>query len=201
MWHKFIDGELYVDLKSKEEVDGFLDQCAIRGLRWASGDKANEGTMKKYYGDRMLITYDTYDYINNKRALLISLTGCTDNKQIIKWSDFMNNAFRKEDLRTGDIVKFGGGELGIVISDLGVIACKNGGWIDFNSVKDDLTSSFVREKYDIIAVRRPNEKSACAFDAFGCERGILIYERKEPEEMTLAEVCKLLGKEIKIVKG
>ena len=64
---------------------------------------------------------------------------------------------------------------------------------------DDLTH--VRdEEYDIVAVRRPRYKGDCMFKAFEFELGELVYERKEVEEMTLAEVCKLLGKEIKIIK-
>lgn len=121
---------------------------------------------------------------------------------ILEWSDFMNKEFTKADLRTGDVVKFREGELGIVILELDVIACKNGGWISMNSISEDLISSFYLGKYDIIAVRRPTESCACCFDAMraNAPRGTLIYERKEVEEMTLAEVCKLLGKEIKIVK-
>jgi hypothetical protein len=110
--------------------------------------------------------------------------------------------FTKSDLKTGDVVKFREGELGIVILELDVIACKNGGWISMNSINEDLISSFYLGKYDVIAVRRPNESSACCFDAMraNAPRGTLVYERKEPEEMTLAEVCRLLGKEVKIVK-
>jgi hypothetical protein len=52
-----------------------------------------------------------------------------------------------------------------------------------------------------MAVRRPCTKGDCCFNAFEHNYGTLVYERKEVEEMTLEEVCKALGKEIKIVKG
>jgi hypothetical protein len=125
-----------------------------------------------------------------------------DGYKILEWSDFMNKEFTKADLKTGDVVKFRNEELGIVITDIGVIACKNGGWVNLDGINNDLTSSFRAEPYDIIAVRRPYDKPACSFDAFrhNAPRGTLVYERKEVEEMTLAEVCRLLGKEIKIVK-
>ena len=70
---------------------------------------------------------------------------------------------------------------------------------DLESFNDDLTSKHGSD-YDIVAVRRPIQKSDCVYSAFAVKRGTLIYERNEPEEMTLAEVCKLLGKEIKIIK-
>lgn len=197
MWHKFIKGELYVNLKSKEEVDDFLNQCADRGLRWASGDKANEGVMKKYYGDGMLVIYDVYDSINNKRGLLISALGYTDNKQIINWSDFMRKKFIKADLNTGDVVKFRNEVIGIVNLELKMIIRKDD-WTDLCTLDDNLNN--MDSDWDIIAVRRPLFKHDCQFCAFKKYYGTIIYERPEPEEMTLEEVCKLLGKEIKIVK-
>lgn len=201
MWHKFINGEFYVNLKSKEEVDDFLNQCADRGLRWASGDKANEGVMKKYYGDGMLVIYDVYDSINNTRGLLISALGYTDNKQIINWSDFMDKEctkFTKADLKTGDVVMQRDGTIQIAICELNSFITKNW-WNSWNNFNLDLTHKD-DAIYDIVAIRRPIQGYDCTFHAFDYEFGQLVYERKEPEEMTLAEVCKLLGKEIKIVK-
>ena len=201
MWHKFINGEFYVNLKSKEEVDDFLNQCADRGLRWASGDKANAGVMKKYYGDGMLVIYDVYDSINNKRGLLMSALGYTDNKQIIDWSNFMNGEFTKADLKTGDVILRRNGTVEIVNRELGTFICDNGGWSDFDDIKEDLTSGLKHDEWDIIEVRRPQNKCDCCFNVMNSKCGTLIYKRKEVEEMTLAEVCKLLGKEIKIIKG
>jgi hypothetical protein len=73
-------------------------------------------------------------------------------------------------------------------------------WSDLSGYKTDLTSSYGNKEYDIIAVRRPKVKGDCQFCAFDHNWGTLVYERKEVEEMTLEEVCRLLGKEIKIVK-
>lgn len=117
---------------------------------------------------------------------------------VLEWSDFMRE-FTKADLKTGDVVKFRNEELGIVNGVLEMIPTQDGGWINFDNTKDNLTNKYDKE-WDIVAVRRPKEKNDCRFKAFEFEYGILVYERKEVEEMTLAEVCRLLGKEIKIVK-
>ena len=71
-----------------------------------------------------------------------------------------------------------------------------------DELTDDLTDIFNDEDSDdVIAVRRPKQPYECQFCAFDEGFGELIYERKdEPEEMTLEEICKALGKEIKIVK-
>ena len=119
---------------------------------------------------------------------------------ILEWSDFMNKEFTKADLKTGDVVKFRNGKIGIVNGDLETIIMTDS-WCKINSFNEDLTvQRGCVERFDIVAVRRPEISYQCQFCAFEKEYGILVYERKEVEEMTLAEVCKLLGKEIKIVK-
>jgi hypothetical protein len=113
----------------------------------------------------------------------------------------MNGKFTKEDLRTGDVILRKDGGVEIVNCELGMLICSNGGWNDLKDIKDDLTSVYRNKNWDVVEVRRPKEKCDCCFDAMKIDRrGTLVYERKEVEEMTLAEVCRLLGKEIKIIK-
>ena len=111
--------------------------------------------------------------------------------------------FTKKDLKNGDVVKFRDGcpdTTGIVCVDTGTIICSPGR-VGLDSYNDDLTCKpgYMKD-YDIMAVRRPIRYKDCHFDAFKFECGELIFERKEVEEMTLEEVCKALGKEVKIVK-
>jgi hypothetical protein len=54
---------------------------------------------------------------------------------------------------------------------------------------------------DIMAVIRPVTIEDMSFDAFEKKLGRLVYEREETVEMTIEEVCKALGKNVKIVKG
>lgn len=115
---------------------------------------------------------------------------------ILEWEDFMNNTFTKADLRTGDVILRKNGATEIYNGELGMFITKDG-WNDLAHERNDLTDS-ISSEFDIVAVRRPSNKFDCVFDAFVKERGELVYERKE--EMTLAEVCKLLGKEIKIIQ-
>jgi ribosomal protein L37E len=124
------------------------------------------------------------------------------------WSDFMckkEKAFTKSDLRNGDVVKKRNGDVEIVCVDTNTLICSKCGYNSLNSYKEDLTyggyGACLNNPYDIIKVLRPQDPSDCRFDAFECRKcGKLVYERKEVEEMTLEEVCKALGKEIKIVK-
>jgi hypothetical protein len=77
---------------------------------------------------------------------------------------------------------------------------RKNGWTDLNDINADLTALVGGKGWDIVSVRRPLHKSDCLFDAFEKEFGALVYKRQEVEEMTLEQVCKLLGKEIKIIK-
>jgi hypothetical protein len=198
MWNKFINGELYVDLNSKEEVDDFLNQCADRGLRWASGDKANKGVMKKYFPDRLLVTYTEYDTILSKRGLMAAVCEPTDNKQIIKWSDYMKRKnFTKADFESGMVVECRNGERFLVLRDK---LLDGAHWKNINNYTTEMKkyvkgthSDDIMKVYDTIGVTNLH-------NIFSDENLILIWERQEVEEMTLEEVCKLLGKEIKIVK-
>lgn len=111
----------------------------------------------------------------------------------------MNKKFTKADLKSGDVVLRRNGVVEIVCREANSLILKD----RFNylsNVNDDLTSGLGFAEWDIIAVRRPRNPQECQFKAFDKRYGELVYERKETEEMTLEEVCKALGKEIKIVK-
>lgn len=181
------EGKYVMHCKTEEEARNFIDYLKTTGWYCSWSLSCIYGKNGCFFNNR---NWGSIEYAKKE--------GYT----ILEWSDFMNGEFTKADLKTGDVVKFDNEELGIVITEHKVIACKNGGWINLNNIKEDLTNSFYVNKFNIIAVRRPYDQSACSFDAFrsNAPRGTLVYERKEVEEMTLAEVCKLLGKEIKIVK-
>jgi uncharacterized protein with von Willebrand factor type A (vWA) domain len=112
----------------------------------------------------------------------------------------MNAPFTKDDLQTGDVILRRNGNVEIVNRELGMFICQSG-FNDLDDTREDLTDK-IDDIYDIIAVRRPQDKIECQFDAFTYKYGELVYDRARntAEEMTLSEVCKLLGKNIKIIK-
>lgn len=111
----------------------------------------------------------------------------------------VEETFSKSDLKNGDVVKHNNGEVGIVIVDVDAIIYENGS-MTLGHYRNNLTC-IVNSAFDIVAVKRPSSALSCQFNAFDNALGKLIYEReKKVEEMTLAEVCGLLGKEIKIIR-
>ena len=120
-------------------------------------------------------------------------------KNNFDWSYYMKKAFTKADLKNGDVIKRRHGAVQIICLETDTCICQTGGFNLLSDIKNDLTHKIWSES-DIMEVRRPNQPHHCSFKAFDDKRGILVYERTEPVEMTLEEVCEALGKDIKIVK-
>lgn len=184
-------GDYAMHCKTEEEAESFCEYLNSLGKRWCDGDSYAEDNGWDAHKSKTCYIFNS----NYRRPLKGAINdGCT----ILEWSDFMRDTFTRANLKNGDVIKRRNGWVEIVCLETGACITTNG----FNllsDIRDDLTDK-MGEEYDIVAVRRPLEPSDCQFCAFQHKFGELVYERKEVEEMTLEEVCKALGKEIKIVK-
>lgn len=183
-------GKYVMHCKTSEEAQDFCNYLHNIGKKWQTGESYLTRTNHQLYRE------NTVYYFNQDTF------GCLDTAKefdniILKWEDFTNKNFTKASLKTGDIILRRDGKVEIVNRELETFITPKG-WNDFDEMNKDLTSN-IKSEYDIVAVRRPCEKSDCQFKAFEYRWGTLIYEREEAEEMTLEEVCKALGKKIKIV--
>lgn len=187
-------GRYVMHCTTEEEARDFCNYLHKVGRKWNDNMSYLDDTYYSYHEARTVYYFNTGTLGDMYFATL-------NNYTILEWSDFMNKEFTKADLKTGDVVLRRGGSVGIVNRELDMFITRHH-WCDLDDINDDLTYCINsgNSEYDIIAIRRPCEKSDCRFEAFNCELGTLVYERKEPEEMTIEEICKALGKEIKIVK-
>lgn len=193
-------GKYVMHCRTKEESDVFHRYLDSIGKRWTSGHRYTEWFPGMFRSASEGFAYNFNAGLCDRVQYYRARTEYTilefDNYD---WSDIdMKKEFTKKDLRNGDVIKRRNGSVEIVCVETGTMICKNG----FNLLRDvnnDLTDVFYGA--DIVAVRRPNCPNHCSFSAFDHKMGELVYERKEVEEMTLEEVCKALGKEIKIVKN
>ena len=184
-------GKYVMHCKTEEEAKDFCAYLDSIGRKWCDGVS--------------YIIRTNYEVYEENTAYAFNESCFTDvdwyherNYTILEWSDFMNKEFTKANLKTGDVIEFRNQTRGIVILEFGTIIMDHG-FAKLEDIQEDLTD--VREvDWDIVAVKRPHKTYESQFDAFELEYGTLVYERKEVEEMTLEEVCKLLGKEIKIIK-
>lgn len=117
---------------------------------------------------------------------------------------------KKSDLKTGMLVECRNGEVRLVLGAT-LLAAKTGGGISLDYINEDLTRKN-GNKHDIVKVySEPVQAGGLCADLTWwvgsnfeklLDKSNLLWECKEQvEEMTLEEVCKLLGKDIKIVKG
>lgn len=185
-------GKYVMHCKTEEEANDFCKYLHEHGRTWCTGEYYVDSNCWHSHGDETAYNFNEGTYCDIYYYK-------TTNYTILEWEDFMNHTFTKENLKTGDIIKLSDGRIGVVNRHLEMIICKDGGWIDLDRVRSDLTHQWSNE-FDIVLIRRPKVKAECNFDAIKQEWGALVYERQEVEEMTLEQVCKLLGKEIKIIK-
>ena len=191
-------GKYVMHCKTEEEANVFCKYLHGIGAKWKSGNSLLDNTYFRIYKADTYYSFESKSYVTYGRIGWQPRNYTILEFEDFDWSDFMKKEFTKKDLKNGDVVKRRDGSVEIVCLESGTMICKCG-WNPLRDVKDDLTDVQYKE-FDIIAVRRPKCASDCQFVAFADKRGELVYERKEVEEMTLEEVCKALGKEIKIVK-
>lgn len=104
--------------------------------------------------------------------------------------------FTKDDLKEFDIVEFRNGDKAWVTEDIALRMLTVGG-LHIESWLDDLIDEIAHE-YDIMKVYRPTD--SLPLDKSKWKDLPLIYERTEVKEMTVEEISKALGYEVKVVK-
>ena len=186
-------GKYVMRCKTEEESKDFCDYLHSIGKTWRSGTLYPSLPVWDIYKRDTCYDFNAgessfKDYYENK--------GYT----ILEWSDFMNKKeFTKEDLKTGDIVTYRNGKQGIIFPEYdGIISDDFNNYINFNSIMFDLIN-VQNSEWDIMKVQRV--KHIHYFTKSHWNEAPVIWERQEIAEMTLEEVCKALGKEIKIVKS
>ena len=187
-------GNYVMHCKTEEEAKDFCNYLDSLGRKLCHEKKYTKNTCWQCFTDRTCYAFNDIEY---------SSLGYYERHgyTILEWSDFMDNKFTKADLKSGDVILRRDGNVEIVCIETGALIRRDGFNI-LDELTDDLLSTFNDDDSDdIIAVRRPKQPYHCQFCAFDEGLGELVYERgDEPEEMTLDEICKALGKEIKIVK-
>ena len=187
-------GHFVMCCETEEEANDFCRVLHEAGRKWSAGQSYKEDS----YWYNPLHDTSLPIYYKFNEGIWSQSKWCCDGYITLFWCEFMNKEFTKADLRNGDVVLRRNGDVEIHIKgrfvDESGLACGS------IYLEQDLTHMDDCGR-DIMAVRRPNDISDMSFDAFEKELGRLVYERDETVEMTLEEVCKALGKNVKIVKG
>lgn len=105
--------------------------------------------------------------------------------------------FTKADLRELDIVEFRNGRQALITMDIGFVNLVVCGFT-FGTWNNDLKDNTGVDKYDIMKVYRPTD--SLPLDKSKWKDLPVVYERTEVKEMTVEEISKALGYEVKVVK-
>ena len=114
----------------------------------------------------------------------------------------MNKVFTKADLKSGDIITFCEGSYGMYIDtfDSVMFLEDGGGYLPLTDIVDiTFKDKYGESEWDIVKIQRPKKTNGIVPRHW--LEGEVIWKEPPIEEMTLEEVCKALGKEIKIVKS
>jgi len=188
-WNNFSGDIIAVWCKTEEEAKDFCKQSHEHGYDWVSGESRFNKTEYHHYGENTAYSYDGFCDVNWYKD---------NNYAIIEWSDYMSKPFTKSDLRDGDFVLRRNGQVEVAIPSVGVCVNERGfTYLDEND--NNFNFSYYLDEWDAVEIRRPTKACECQFSIFEHRWGELLYKREDPEEMTLEEVCKALGKTIKIV--
>lgn len=188
-------GKYVMHCKTDDEARKFCDYLHSIGKMW------NINIPYKYHTNWRNNTIKTCYNFNEGLYNTIDhyiRTGYT----ILEFSDFnWSTEFTKADLKDGMIVEYADGWKRMVLNGILLGRSEHASLRDFT---DDLKSHF-NQGLNINKVYTCNtDRISELEDIFDSHNLTLIWERKErpePEEMTIEEICKALGKEIKIVKG
>lgn len=192
-WDDFrdIENKIVVHCKTEKEAINFCKHMNEHGFKWGNGESYLEFTHYCKYGkDTCYFSngcFCDYKYYDNQRY------------KILEWSDYMkteNNEFTKTDLKDAMFVIFRNGEIYVVVGNylIGI-----DGWDSLCNYRDDLCNKHA-ECLDIIKVGKL--KSGMPLMRVIQDNLDIIWERKEPQKLTVEDVVKklkeLTGKDYEI---
>lgn len=186
-------GKYVMHCKTEEEAKDFCRVLHEAGRKWNNDSHYLYDTKWNY-------NQESTCYNFNKGSLSSAGSYLAHGYAVLSWSDFMNKKFTIDDLKNLDVVLRRDGSVAVFLADPKLLVFKGGFNTPITPYYNSNLTAPTSNNIDIVAVRRPLETSDVSFDAFEKKLGRVVYERDETVEMTLEEVCKALGKNVKIVK-
>ena len=193
-------GDCAMHCKTKEEAESFCLFLYQNGREWHNEDSYLENDRWDRYERDTVYLFNNGSFCDVEYAKREGLV-------ILEWSDFMENKesvseFTLDDLKSGDFVKFEDGSVCCVLfveaKTFKYVAIEySTGKIQYTTFSYDDSGALVGVYGDIAEIRRPTQLGDVDYNIFDNGKGCLLYTREE--EMTLDEVCKALGRKIKIV--
>lgn len=172
--------------KTEEEAKDFCRVMHESGRKWNSGDSYIESTKFLEYLDETCYNFNMNTYSDRDDYIVMGFT-------ILEWSDFMEKKFTLSDLKVGMLVVVRCGYKYLVAKNdnEGMFFTNEEGWTEYNTKHNDMRSAMC-EDFDIMKVYSMPSKNKDAFN-YSTENRTLLFERKEPKELTMQEIADKFG--------
>jgi len=193
MEFKFEDyiGKYVMHCKTEKEAKDFCKVMDEDGRKWSTGVSYIDNPKYENYETETCYALDNWVYADSG---FFKTQGYT----ILEWEDFME--FTKDGLKIGYVVQLRNGNYEIVMNSLnGVVFMDMGRYTCLDSYTEDLKYGGPLGKYDVIKVWGfANDVVQSLF--IGTNSRDLLWERKEPKELTMQEIADKFGVDVKDLK-
>lgn len=179
-------GDYVMWCKTEEEAKDFCRVMHESGRKWGSGDSYIEcSRFADHLGETCYnFNNGSYSYKNWYKRY---------NFTILKWEDFMEKEFTLSDLKVGMLIENRGGERFIIAETIDgrLIGTNETGFTDLKNYNADMMH-WEFASYDIMRVYNKTKRNI-KFYTYDTTNRDLLFQRKEPKELTMQEIADRFG--------
>ena len=179
-------GDCVMWCKTEEEAKDFCRVMHESGRKWE-----NSASYIKYPRFSDLLDETCYNFNNGSYSYMDWYK--YRDYTILEWEDFMEKEFTKDDLNVGMLVVVRCGYKYLVAKNdnEGMFFTNEDGWTECKTKHNNMKSA-VCEDFDIMKVYSMPSRNRDAFN-YSTENRKLLFERKEPKELTMQEIADKFG--------
>lgn len=179
-------GDYVMHCKTEEEAKDFCRVMHENMRAWKGGIYYIDETNYGKYGDRTCYAFNMgeFCYIDFYKR---------NDYTILKWEDFMEKEFTLGDLKVGMLIENKEGEKFIIAETIDgrLIGTNETGFTDLKNYDTDMTC-WEFAPYDIMKVYNKPERNRRFYTCDTTNRD-LLFQRKEPKELTMQEIADKFG--------
>lgn len=174
-------GDYVMWCKTEEEAKDFCRVMHESGRKWKSG--------KSYKINNWILYKEHMCYVFNDNMFISKDDAIDDGYKILKWEDFMEKEFTLSDLKVGMLVVLRDERKYLIARtiDNELVGTRDSGYMHIDRYENDLSfegcsTNDIVEVYNI-------KKSKKHMYSYSTDDRELLFQRKEPKELTMQEIA------------